>query len=175
MSVSCAPAAENNSDEENEAMKSAILSEAKSTGVDARFILATIMQESTGCVRVHTTVSPDGVQNPGLMQDHEGTASCFGKAAPCPDETIQLMISEGTTGTSAGDGLKGTLAQATGKGAKDATAVYVAARIYNSGSYPGGDLAAAAATPCYATDIANRLSGFAFSASPCKLGLAGTL
>ncbi|RDL36857.1 uncharacterized protein BP5553_06209 [Venustampulla echinocandica] len=175
MAASCAPAAENNSEEEITAIKQAILSESASTGVDPRFILATIMEESTGCVRVRTTTSPDGIINPGLMQDHEGTASCFGKAAPCPPETISLMIAEGTTGTNGGAGLKGTLAQAVGMGAKDATAVYVAARIYNSGSYPGGDLAASAATACYASDIANLLVGFAGATSPCKTGAAGTL
>lgn len=55
-----------NSDAETEEMKNAITEVANSTGVDSRFILATIMQESTGCVRVITTEYSHF--NPGLMQ-----------------------------------------------------------------------------------------------------------
>ena len=51
-------------------MKKAIQSVSASSGVDARFILAVIMQESTGCVRVITTQY--SVFNPGLMQSHNG-------------------------------------------------------------------------------------------------------
>jgi hypothetical protein len=36
------------------------------TGVDHRFVLAVLMQESHGCVRVNVTSG--GVRNPGLMQ-----------------------------------------------------------------------------------------------------------
>ena len=47
---------------------------ADATGVDHRFILAVIMQESGGCVRAPTTNY--GVRNPGLMQDHNGSGTC---------------------------------------------------------------------------------------------------
>jgi hypothetical protein len=77
------------------------------------------------------------------------------------------MIINGTNGTigitGGGDGIKQTLATAVGDGLKDAQAVYVAARIYNSGSFTlGQDLGAGAATASYSSDIANRLLGFAF-------------
>lgn len=77
------------------------------------------------------------------------------------------MITDGTAGTNGitggGDGLKQTLAQATADKLTDAQAVYVAAKIYNSGSYVvGSDLSANAATASYASDVANRLLGVAF-------------
>lgn len=160
---------ENNTPAEIADIDSSVQSVAKSTGVDPRFILAVIMQESKGCVRVHDTISPDGtVRNPGLMQDHNGPNSCANVTVPCPAATITGMISDGTNGTEGitggGDGLKQTLAQATGTDKlADAQAVYVAARIYNSGSYTvGTDLGAGAATASYASDIANRLLGLAF-------------
>ena len=66
------------------------------------------------------------------------------------------------------DGLKQALASASASAVAQKT--YQAARIYNSGSLGAGtNLAAGAATPCYASDIANRLSGFV-GTSPCTLG-----
>lgn len=85
---------------------------AGSTGVDHRFILAVIMQESGGCVRVRTTNY--GVRNPGLMQDHNGYYTCNDNGnvqTPCPDNTIYGMISEGTAGTDDGDGLANCINQ----------------------------------------------------------------
>lgn len=58
---------------------------ATDTGVDHRFILAIILQESGGCVRVPTT--DNGVGNPGIMQDHNGANSCEG-VDPCPQDTV---------------------------------------------------------------------------------------
>ncbi|EPE36045.1 hypothetical protein GLAREA_05383 [Glarea lozoyensis ATCC 20868] len=176
LEVSCAAqGVENNSEEEIAQMKAAILEQAAATKVDPRFILATIMSESTGCVRVITTRSPgDLIINPGLMQDHQGTGSCEGIPAPCPEAQIKQMIMDGTAGTEAilrgGDGLQQTLQKAAAFG-KDAQAVYVAARIYNSGSYVSGALEDNAATACYSSDIANYLLGFAAALSPCKLGI----
>ena len=73
-------------------MKTAIESIAATTKVDHRFILAVIMQESVGCVRVPTTTSPDGtVRNPGLMQDHNGASSCSG-VTPCPQATVRISL-----------------------------------------------------------------------------------
>jgi len=175
MAVSCASKnVENNSEEEMDQIKSAILDQAAATKVDSRFILATIMEESTGCVRVNTTNSPvDGIINPGLMQDHQGTGSCAGVPAPCPEAQIKQMIQDGTAGTASipngGDGIQQTLAKA-GAFGTDAQAVYIAARIYNTGSYTGGGLEDNAASTCYSSDIANLLVGFAGAESPCKLG-----
>jgi len=69
-------------------------------------------------------------------------------------------------GTNDGDGLANCLnnAQST-----DVSAYYKAARIYNSGSIAGsGDLSDAnGATACYASDIANRLTGWVNAPSAC--------
>jgi hypothetical protein len=152
-------------DEKND-INTAIHSVSTATGVDARYILATIMQESGGCVRIHTTNGT--VRNPGLMQDHNGTNSCADTPTPCPATTITGMIMDGTNGTIGsagdGDGLKQTMAEAVTKGATAGSAqqVYWAARIYNSGSYVAG-------TPLedttsgiseYSDGIANRLLGW---------------
>ncbi|KAH9832355.1 A-agglutinin anchorage subunit-like, partial [Teratosphaeria destructans] len=66
--------APNNSDDETSHLRSAISAVAASSGIDARFILAIVLQESGGCVRAPT--SNYGVTNPGLMQSHDGTGSC---------------------------------------------------------------------------------------------------
>ncbi|KAJ5483876.1 hypothetical protein N7539_006076 [Penicillium diatomitis] len=160
-------------------MKSAINKIAGESGVDARFILAIIMQESNGCVRVHTT--NNGVVNPGLMQSHNGKGSCnTGINAPenvqnpCPASEIEQMIRDGTMGTADGDGLQQLLAQ--NGGAQDVTAYYKAARCYNSGSIaPNGNLGAGIATHCYASDIANRLLGWAAGTSSCNDNTIGSL
>ena len=143
---------------------------AKETKVDHRFILAIIMQESGGCVRVPTTNY--GVRNPGLMQDHDGDATCNSDIThkvqyPCPTGTILEMIREGTAGTKSGDGLAQCINQSK---ASDATAFYKAARIYNSGSIDkSGKLEAGIATHCYASDVANRLTGWVSAYHNCHL------
>ena len=72
------------------------------------------------------------------------------------------MIQDGAGGTSSGDGLQ------QGISGDQAIDVYKAARIYNSGSLDAsGNLATNGATPCYASDIANRLIGF-LGDSPCQ-------
>ncbi|KID82980.1 glycoside hydrolase [Metarhizium guizhouense ARSEF 977] len=134
--------------------------------IDHRFILAVVMQESSGCVRAPTTNY--GVRNPGLMQDHNGAASCndAGKVHnACPSDTIYQMISEGTAGTDDGDGLANCI---NGAGRDDVAAFYRAARIYNSGSVSStGQLQDGIATHCYASDIANRLTVWVGAASKC--------
>lgn len=141
---------------------------AAATFVDHRFILAVVMQESGGCVRAPT--SNYGVPNPGLMQDHNGTASCNnGNKAqkPCPGETITQMVQEGTGGTLWGDGLAQCLNHA---GTSDVSAFYMAARLYNSGSIDESwDLGKGIATHCYASDIANRLTGWVQYPKNCTL------
>ena len=151
----------------------AIQSVAAATLVDHRFILAVMLQESSGCVRVPTTNG--GVVNPGLMQSHNGPGTCWKKSStgavtvtnPCPAATITQMISDGAAGTPSGDGLAQTLNQA---GTSDVSAFYRAARIYNSGSVDkSGDLGKGVATHCYASDIANRLTGWVQAPKNCTL------
>ncbi|KAJ5355470.1 uncharacterized protein N7496_012682 [Penicillium cataractarum] len=166
-------------EDEMATMKSAITKIAGESGVDARFILAIVMQESNGCVRVHTT--NNGVVNPGLMQSHNGKGSCNtgidtpeNVQNPCPESEIEQMIRDGTMGTSDGDGLQQLLEQ--NGGTSSATAYYKAARCYNSGSIASdGNLGAGIATHCYASDIANRLLGWASGTSSCNDNTIGTL
>ncbi|KKK15187.1 hypothetical protein P175DRAFT_0484891 [Aspergillus ochraceoroseus IBT 24754] len=164
----------NNSDDEIELIAEGVKSVASSSGVDARFIFAIILQESNGCVRVPTT--DNGVVNPGLMQSHDGAGSCnsgSGVQSPCPASEITQMITDGAAGTSAGDGLKQCLAKATGTGV---TAYYQAARLYNSGSISStGNLGQGIATHCYVSDIANRLTGWSSGASSCDAETIGEL
>lgn len=161
------PPQPNNSGPEVGAIWDGIQKAAAATGVDHRFILAVLMQESGGCVRVHTTNY--GVRNPGLMQDHNGDATCNENGwvqNPCPNDTIYKMISEGVAGTASGDGLANCLNQA---GTNDVSAFYRAARIYNSGSISStGALQNNIATHCYSSDIANRLTGWVNAASKCN-------
>ncbi|KAJ5455934.1 uncharacterized protein N7458_004198 [Penicillium daleae] len=166
-------------EDEMATMKTAITKIAGESGVDARFILAIIMQESNGCVRVHTT--NNGVVNPGLMQSHNGKGSCNTGIStpenvqnPCPESEIEQMIRDGTMGTSDGDGLQ-QLIQANG-GTGDVTAYYKAARCYNSGSVASnGNLGDGIATHCYASDIANRLLGWSSGTSSCNDNTISTL
>ncbi len=144
----------------------AIQQAAVTTKVDHRFILAVILQESGGCPRATTSTSSSGVKNPGLMQDHEGTATCNDGSkiqTPCPASTIQQMITEGTGGTTQGEGLAEIINQVCGLYA-NVQCFYKAARYYNAGQIPAdGDLGAPGATRCYASDIANRLTGWTSS------------
>ncbi|KAF2113291.1 hypothetical protein BDV96DRAFT_648259 [Lophiotrema nucula] len=163
----------NNSDEETAAIKSAIQSTASSSGVPAQFILAVMMQESKGCVRVPTTNY--GVRNPGLMQDHDGTATCNEGSVqnPCPSSTITKMIEEGA-GVGNTFGLSQVVASASTY--SDAQKYYRAARSYNSGSVDGsGNLGAGIATHCYASDIANRLVGWNGENTQCSETAIGSM
>lgn len=150
-------------------IKSSILNISSVYAVDARFILAIIMQESSGCVRVITTSW--SVTNPGLMQSHAGSGTCNLNNVvqdPCPASEIYQMIVDGTAGTSSGDGLVQCL-QETGVG--DVSMYYRAARIYNGGygSYNPDDLGTGCCTLCYASDVANRLLGWSTGTSGCTL------
>lgn len=174
MSASCSQFnVPNNSPDEIGAIWDGITAASDMTGVDARFILAVVMQESGGCVRAPT--SNYGVRNPGLMQCHDGQATCNSDVTgvvqtPCPANTIAQMISEGVVGTAAGDGLAQTLNRATGPtyGLQCAMAFYGAARLYNSGSIDAsGCFEKGIATHCYTSDIANRLTGWASAAHSC--------
>jgi len=158
---------QDNSEQETNDIRTAIEQVAGETGVDSRFILAIVMQESKGCVRAPTT--DNGVVNPGLMQSHNGSGTCAG-ISPCPFDTILLMIRDGTAGTAHGDGLQQTYAQASGAIGGGARAHYAAARLYNSGSVDYENLNNGfTSTACYAADVANRLTGWTLAASGCNL------
>lgn len=152
-------------------IKSAIEQVSGEAGLDKRFILAVVMQESKGCVRVPTTYAPGaGHANPGLMQSHAGSGSCAGVSS-CSKAQVVQMIRDGSSGTSAGDGLKQCFAKTKAKiGTGGAQAMYAAARMYNSGSVDYDNLNNGyQSTPCYACDVANRLTGWTLAATNCHL------
>ncbi|KAK6330447.1 hypothetical protein TWF696_003339 [Orbilia brochopaga] len=146
----------NNSDRQITWIKRYIQQAAKASNVDHRAILAVIMQESAGCLRCPTT--NNGVRNPGIMQSHNGAE--FNPAAPVT--TIRQMVIDGTMGTAYGVGLVQLLNQYGN--------YYKAFRAYNSGSIAAsGDLSNGnGATPCYVSDIANRLLGWTLAPSACR-------
>ena len=79
------------------------------------------------------------------------------------------MVSDVTAGTAGGDGLAGIVNQV-GSGSSDVQVYYRAARYYNAGFLDkSGDLGAAGATRCYASDVANRLIGWTTSPRTCTL------
>ncbi|KAK5954051.1 hypothetical protein OHC33_004622 [Knufia fluminis] len=156
------------------------------SGVDHRFILAIMMQESKGCVRVYKTANGNG--NPGLMQDHEGAYNCnpmlkgdyTRMVKPCPADQINGMVQDGVGGTTVGAGLAEYLNNAVDTGTNAGTAdmndgnaqvYYQAARHYNSGSvnYANLDIGFSS-NPCYAMDIANRLTGWLSAPASCNPG-----
>lgn len=171
---SCIAPIPQNSAEETQFIHDGILSESKASGVDARYILAVVMQESHGCVRVGATASPgEKINNPGIMQSHNGGNNCVDAGSkPCSQEKIVGMIQDGTSGTKEGDGLKQGIDKAKKDlGSKsDSQSIFISARLYNSGlnSYKAGsDLAVdteeePGATPSYSSDIANRVLGVMF-------------
>lgn len=172
------------SDEEIAMIWSGIQAAAIVSGVDHRFILAVMMQESKGCVRIWTTANAN--PNPGLMQDHNGSHQCnagnspgnsFDIQFPCPQEEISGMIQDGVGGTDTGNGLAAYLNEVVDRAKKVdianmdgevAQVYYQAARLYNSGSIDYSDLEQGfSSNPCYASDIANRLTGWLFADTQC--------
>ncbi|RAL00754.1 aquaporin-like protein, partial [Aspergillus ibericus CBS 121593] len=157
---------ENNSETETADLKAAIQQVAKESKVDHRFILAVVLQESKGCVRVKTTAN--AVSNPGLMQSYEGTGTCWQKST-CSNAEIVQMIRDGSIGTAYADGYG--LAQLINMADRTTVAgFYRAARLYNSGAYSLESTdnlvsTTGAATSCYASDIANRLLGWTTAAT----------
>ncbi|KFA65105.1 hypothetical protein S40285_10063 [Stachybotrys chlorohalonatus IBT 40285] len=156
----------NNSEREINDINTAIQQLSAQTGVDNRFILAIIMQETGGCTRAPTT--NNGVVNPGLMQSHNGGGSCAW-VNDCPWSEIREMVSDGTAGTAYGDGLRQTYSRAAGAlGDWGSRAYYSAARLYNSGSVDYNDMNNGfTSTRCYAADVANRLTGWTLAARGC--------
>lgn len=164
----CSGTTPQNTDSETSELQSTLTSIASQNNVDPRFALAIMMQESGGCVRVNTTSY--SVTNPGLFQSHEGTGTCNTNTQiqdPCPSSEISQMVTDGVVGTASSSdySLQGTLKTAA---CSDVSQYYKAARIYNSGSIPSdGNLSGSGATSCYASDIANRLTGWVSGNSGC--------
>ena len=165
------PPVPDNSATEIGLIKDAIWNASNATNIDPRFILAVMLQESEGCVRVPTTGGAN--PNPGLMQSHAGNFSCNpdgNPISPCPQDQIFGMISDGAAGTDAGDGLAACLNEAINPTdplaqipapVSETQLYYMAARLYNSGSFGSYvGLGAPGATRCYCSDIANRLTGW---------------
>ncbi|KAG6003536.1 hypothetical protein E4U43_000902 [Claviceps pusilla] len=160
------PPQRDNTESELMAVYDGIQRAAMASGVDHRFILAIMMEESRGCVRSPTV--DYGARRPGLMQDHNGHATCNEKGVvqyPCPADMIDEMILEAVSGTRTGEGLAGCLNQvATG----DVSDFYKAARVYNSGFIsPTLQLKDGPKRHCYASNIANRLTGWIEAPSKC--------
>lgn len=117
------------------------MGESKTSGIPKELILAVMMQESKGCVRVRTTRWD--ADNPGLLQS-AGKASCNpaldGKSpiTPCPPATIRAMIHDGT----AGEGLRTTLRKEldyfVASGITDDSKWYKTARRYSKFRYING-------------------------------------
>ncbi|CZT15285.1 uncharacterized protein RCC_01149 [Ramularia collo-cygni] len=153
---------DDNSKDENEMIKSQIDYISKASLIDHRFILAIILQESKGCLRVTSTDSLHGVHNPGLMQSHNGSSYTTSDDADEREKSIRQMIQDGAQGTKQGDGLVQTLNKFGN--------VFSAARGYNSGDVgKSGDLGdAIGSTACYVSDVANRLMGWIAVESTCS-------
>ena len=173
MKVSCAQwTVPDDSDTEIAELSEAIVSVSGKTNIDPRFILAIIIQESQGCVRVITTSWSHN--NPGLMQSYEGSGTCNTYTAasvipgeegnvttPCPYSEIYQQILDGTNGTQYGPGLVQGWVQ---QGHTDVSGYYRTARIYNGGKLePDGNLIGPCCTASYASDIANRLTGWVYA------------
>lgn len=146
------------SDEENDMIKSQIDWVSRASLVDPRFILAVVLQESKGCLRVDSTKSVNGVHNPGLMQSHSG--SSYNPSDK--KNSIRQMLEDGTQGTHAGDGLVQTLNKFGN--------AYSAARGYNSGDVGASGTMedGIGATNCYVSDVANRLMGWVQAENKCN-------
>ncbi|KKK12676.1 putative exo-beta-1,3-glucanase [Aspergillus rambellii] len=130
----------------------AIVEVSAAAKVDARLVLAVVMQESSGNVYVGCT--NNGVQNCGLMQAYIGSVSFD---ANDPQGSITQMIIDGTQGTSQGGGLVQWFNN-DNVGADTAGNPYNVLRGYNSGSINFNDLDDPQdATGSYVSDIANRL------------------
>ncbi|VUC21566.1 unnamed protein product [Clonostachys rosea] len=169
-----------NSETENETLKSSIKSAAAQANLDERFVLATVFQESAGCVRVKTSYSPnEGIRNPGLLQCFNGNFTCNDPEAgveilePCPDEQIIGMITDGM-GITTSDGFMQCVNEKAG--ASDVSKYYKGALYYNSGVMPeDGNLGKGRSNACYSSDIANRVMGWSGNRSPCNRSTIGDL
>ncbi|PQE08450.1 glycoside hydrolase protein [Rutstroemia sp. NJR-2017a BBW] len=139
-----------------DAMYDSIVKVSEASLVDPRFIFATILQESSGCVNIDTSKNPDPSQpdNPGLMQSVGGVKFVGNSAsASAQAASIHQMIVDGVQGTSKGDGLVQCINQYGN--------IFEAARCYNSGEVNKSNLNdPKGATPSYVNDIANYMTGW---------------
>lgn len=144
-----------NSAQETQWVLDAVVTVSGEQNIDRRCILAVIMQESHGQVRVISTPSPGaGVNNTGIMQAHNGASFNEGD----PQGSILRMVRDGAGGVpgpTGGDGYRQLLDRYNND-------FYVAARGYNSGDLGINfqDLSSGGgATNSYCSDLANRLCG----------------
>ncbi|KAL1643117.1 hypothetical protein SLS58_005086 [Diplodia intermedia] len=134
-------------------LHTAIIDISRASSVDARLILATILQESGGALAAPCT----GTGNCGVMQAAPGSA---GYDATTPAASVERMLRDGVQGV-AGRWPAG------GPGLAYWLGVYGepwrALRAYNTGSVPvDGDLrrTGGVGTASYVVDVANRLVGW---------------
>jgi hypothetical protein len=171
--VSCStndPGVPDNSPQEILQIFNSIERVAKATVLDRRFILAILLQETKGCVRAHTNYRAVGVRRLGLMQSHNGASTCNSGTlgapkdllVPCPRGEILGMIYDGVVGASDSPEDVSLLKMITRSGTGTVADLYRAARMYDSG--PGASLRTledgGAGTGSYASDVANRLTGW---------------
>jgi glucan 1,3-beta-glucosidase len=134
----------------------AIVQVSADSKVDARFILAIIMQESTANVYVPCT--NNGVENCGLMQAYAGSVSFDPNN---PQSSITQMVIDGTQGTSQGPGLVQWFNDQDYVNNNAGGNPYNVARGYNSGSIDFNNLNdGLGSTNSYVSDVANRLQGW---------------
>jgi hypothetical protein len=115
------------------------------TKVDHRFILAIILQESSGCPpppAPQPPPPPPASRTPrphARPQRHQQLQPRRQGAEPlpCPASKIEAMVRDGTAGTEGGDGLAGIINQVGGGGANTVQVYYEAARYYNAGRLSG--------------------------------------
>ncbi|KAG6008253.1 hypothetical protein E4U21_004715 [Claviceps maximensis] len=155
MMMSCSgeyPHQTDNTESEINAIYDGIQRASGASGVDHRFVLAILMQESYGCVRSPSTNY--GIRRAGMMQSYDGDFSCNEGIVqyPCPEHFIWKMIDEAVAGSRHGEGLAGCLNRIEGD---DASVFYKAARLYNSGFISTTkELQNGVGSHCYASDIA---------------------
>ncbi|MCJ1249408.1 hypothetical protein MMC30_006632 [Trapelia coarctata] len=152
------------------AIYNAIVSVSKVAKVDARVILAVVIQESTGNVRVPCT--HNSVQNCGLMQSYNPADTAYDPNNM--QASITQMIVDGTQGTLAGPGLVQLF---NGQGVATKGNLWNVLRAYNSGCVNFNNLSdGTSATASYVSDVANRLlgwNGYGNGGSGCGLVSAG--
>ncbi|PGH18437.1 hypothetical protein AJ79_00506 [Helicocarpus griseus UAMH5409] len=123
---------------------------AGSSGLDPRIILAVIIQESHGNLRV----AAGGGRTPGIMQAL-GSPHCQGTAkGGCGKNTIKDMIFAGVLGTGQTTGLK-KCHESNGRSYGAMLRCYNSGHVFN----PNDLIQAGPGTPSYVSDIANRLRG----------------
>lgn len=174
-----------NTPQEVQAVYNGIQQVSKETKVDARIILAVIIQESTGNVRAPCT--NNGVVNCGMMQSHNPIiqaydpnnmqASITQQVCPLPFLSFLHPVAKLINASQIRDGVQGTsgagggagLVQLLNNAALTDGNIYKALRAYNSGSLNKWNLSdGMGATPSYCSDIGNYLQGWQGWGSPAR-------